>query len=120
MADQLPKLDVTAGGIEPRNDCSTGAGPCQAGKKPDGCRLAGAVGTEKAEQRSCGYLEVEPVHCSDIPVALDETVTGDRGFQFPSPASDRPTGTRPVRLFPPGRSQAPRSACYCRQRAARA
>src|SRR6266566_2656828 len=120
MADPLPKLDVTAGGIEPRNDRSTGAGPCQAGQKPDGRRLAGAVRTQKAEQQSCRYLEVEPVQGSDIAVALDETVTDDRGFQFPSSVSDRPTGRRRVRLFPPGRSQAPRSACYCRQRAARA
>src|SRR5437879_3694451 len=120
MADPLPKLDVTVGGIDPRNDRSTRARPCEAGKKPDGRRLAGAVRTQKAEQRSCGYLKVEPVQCSDIAVALNETVTDDRGFQFPSSASDQPTGTRRVRLFRSGRSQGPRRASYCRQRAARA
>src|SRR5438046_4326452 len=120
MADSLPKLDFTASGIESRHDRSTRAGPCQAGEKPDGRGLPRAVRTQKAEHRSCRNLEVEPVQCSDIAVALDETVTGDRGFQFPSSASDRPTGTRWVRLFRLARSQAPRSACCRRQPAARA
>jgi hypothetical protein len=46
---------------------------------PDGCRLAGAVGTEDAEAFSNLHLEVYVIHGNQVPEALGQVAGNDGG-----------------------------------------